>query len=129
MAAAAEICSSGVVFSIEEFSTTNFRILKRLAAYPLDDAFCGVVNFIESRFAARIGISGLFRLSTNFLREISELATAATHALGLAQEMPFSRAKFRSKEAREKKARKTKKPEVGYDRHCDARHVRDIPRD
>jgi hypothetical protein len=108
LAAAAEICSSGVVFSIEEFSTTNFRILKRLAVYPLDDAFCGVVNFIESRFAARIGISGLFRLSTNFLREISELATAATHALGLAQEMPFNGAKFRSKEGQGKEGQENK---------------------
>ena len=125
--AAAEICSRGVEFSIEEFSTTNFRILKRLAVYLLDDAFCGVVNFIESRFAARIEISGLFLSSTNFSRKISELAMAATHALSLAQEMLFNGSE--AKKARENKARKAKKPEVGYDRHSDARYVRDISRD
>jgi len=106
---AAEICSGGVVFSIEEFNTTNFRILKRLAVYPLDDAFCGVVNFIESSFAVRIGISGLFLLSTNFSREISELATPATRALALAQQMPFSRAKFRRKEGQGKQGQENKK--------------------
>jgi hypothetical protein len=50
----AEICSSGVAFSIAEFITSKFLPVSDLDGYPHRDVFCGVVNFIVSSFATRI---------------------------------------------------------------------------